>query len=304
MRDKSPIHVRGVWILAMTSPGSDPSRGAGSDGFAELGGSTPPVAMTIAGSDSGGGAGVAADILTFAAHGVHGTFALTAITAQSTTAVFKVIEVAEEDLLAQIEAVLGDFAVRCVKTGMLANVQTIDLVAALAAEARLPKLVIDPVMRSSSGVELVRGDYVSAYRRLFAFATLVTPNLVEAEMLTGHSVRSVAAMEEAARELYDLGPTFVVIKGGHLDSDQVCDVCFDGTAITTFRTRRIYSQNLHGTGCTLSAAIAANIAQGNELLASVHAAKDYVQNAIVASQRWSLGASSGPLAHFARAQGI
>jgi hydroxymethylpyrimidine/phosphomethylpyrimidine kinase len=260
---------------------------------------TPPVALTIAGSDSGGGAGIAADLRTFAAHGVFGTMAITAVTAQSTMKVSGIVAIAPSFVDQQIDAVLGDLDVKAAKTGMLANVATIDLLARRAADGRLPKLVVDPVMIATSGAALVEGDAALAYRRLIAHASIVTPNLPEAEALVGRSIASLGEMAEAARELVELGARVAVVKGGHREGGEAIDVVYDGTEIVELVGQRIETHNVHGTGCTLAAAMAAQIALGADLLHAVIEAKRYVARVISASRLLELGEGPGPLDHFA-----
>lgn len=259
---------------------------------------TPPVALTIAGVDSGGGAGIAADLRTFSAHGVFGALAITALTAQSTTGV-RGTELTEPGFLAlQIDTVLGDLGVAATKTGMLASAELIAVVTEQAAKGALGPLVVDPVMVATSGARLVAGDAIAAYHQLIAHASVVTPNLSEAEALTGHRVRSLEEMRTAAREVVALGAQCCLVKGGHLVGDQAIDLCFDGTDETVLSSPRIQSENVHGTGCTLSAAIAANLALGLGLLDAINRAKTYVAVAIERAAPWRLGAGPGPLDHF------
>lgn len=259
---------------------------------------SPVVALSIAGTDSGGAAGLAADLRTFAAHRVFGTLVVTAVTAQDTSAVHRAVVIEPDDVEAQIDAVLGDLPVAAAKTGMLATVATVELLARRAGQGRLPPLVVDPVMVASSGSSLFEGDPAPAYRRLLAHASVVTPNLLEAEALVGHPVRNLAAMRAAARELHDLGPRLVLVKGGHLEGIDALDVAFDGTDLVELSAPKVSTSHVHGSGCTLSAAIAARLALGEEPLEAVRAAKHYVQAAINAGSRWSLVARNGPLDHF------
>ncbi len=258
---------------------------------------TPPVALTIAGSDSGGGAGIAADLRTFAAFGVFGTLALTAVTAQDTTGVHAVLALAPALVDAQVDAVLGDFDVRAAKTGMLATLEIVDTIAERARGGGLPPLVVDPVMVSSSGAALLEGDAVAAYLRLLPHALVVTPNLPEAEVLLHHEVASRAAMGDAARALHDLGARYAVVKGGHLGGPDAVDVVFDGEVLVELTAPMVPTANNHGTGCTLSAAIAAALALGHEPLDAIGLAKRYVSAAISAASSWHLGAGRGPLDH-------
>jgi hydroxymethylpyrimidine/phosphomethylpyrimidine kinase len=254
------------------------------------------VALTIAGSDSGGGAGIQADLRTFAAHGLHGTCAITAVTAQNSVAVTEFVALEPRMVLAQIEAVTADMTVAAAKTGMLANRGIVEAVARAAATWRIPFLVVDPVMVAKGGDRLLDRDAEQAYvERLFPLATIVTPNLEEAEALLRHPVRTLEDMRAAAQELHARGVRAVLIKGGHLPGDAI-DVFFDGTRMEELRAARIDTANTHGTGCTLSAAIAARLANGEALPDAVRGAKDYLTEAIRGS--YSVGRGHGPVAHF------
>ncbi|MBA2438625.1 MAG: bifunctional hydroxymethylpyrimidine kinase/phosphomethylpyrimidine kinase, partial [Acidimicrobiia bacterium] len=216
------------------------------------------MVLVIAGSDSGGGAGIQADVRTCAAHGVFPTTAITAVTAQNTRGVDAVHVVPAAVVAAQIDAVLADFTVRATKTGMLASAEIVALVAERAAAGGLPHLVVDPVMVSSSGDRLLEASAERAYvELLFPHATVVTPNLWEASVLVGAPVDSVAAMGDAARELARSGAGAVMIKGGHLDSDVAVDVVWDGRRLHELAGPRVATGNNHGTGCSLASAIAA-----------------------------------------------
>jgi hydroxymethylpyrimidine/phosphomethylpyrimidine kinase len=262
---------------------------------------TPPVALSIAGSDSGGGAGAQADLKSFAAHGVHGTTALTAVTAQNTAEVRGVFPLPAAFVRLQIEAVLDDLAVRSVKTGMLATPDIVRTVADLAAAGRLPHLVVDPVLVSSSGQALMDGDGVAEYLgRLLPCAEVATPNLREAAALTNQRVgdlMSVDAMADAAEALRQLGTTYVVVKGGHL-TEAADDVVAGPGGITVLAATRVPTGNDHGTGCSLSAAIAARLAQGQDVLSAVRGAKSFVARGLTGSAGWRLGAGHGPIDHF------
>jgi len=257
---------------------------------------TPKVALTIAGSDSGGGAGLAADLRTFAALGVFGTLVVTAVTAQNTVGVREFLAVTPEMVAAQLDAVLSDMAVRAAKTGMLASSGTVKLLACRGASGELPPLVVDPVLVSSSGKPMFPGDDVAgAYRDLFACATVLTPNLPEAALLTGRQLGDLDAMEAAARELQALGPKLVIVKGGRRPGTEAVDVAFDGRCVTLLRAPWVDTANVHGTGCTFSAAIAANLALGLEPLEAALEAKRFVTRAIIGGSQWHLGAGHGPL---------
>jgi hydroxymethylpyrimidine/phosphomethylpyrimidine kinase len=270
---------------------------------------TPVVALTIAGSDSGGGAGLQADLKTFAALGVFGTCAVTAVTAQNTRAVTGVVVLEPAFVVAQIEAVLDDLAPKAAKTGMLATGSIVAAVASLAVAGRLPPLVVDPVLVSSTGHRLVDEAGVDAYRRLLLpRATVATPNLREAAVLTNRALEdlgSVEAMVEAARELVALGTETVVVKGGHLgvavggrSPVPSPDVVVGAFGTVVLDAERVATGNDHGTGCSLAAAIAANLARGLDTLDAIGSAKAFVHRALVGSAGWSLGAGHGPIDHF------
>jgi hydroxymethylpyrimidine/phosphomethylpyrimidine kinase len=241
------------------------------------------VALTVAGSDSGGGAGIQADLRTFAAHGIHGTSALTAITAQNSVGVSAWVALDPAMVVAQVEAVATDMPVAAAKTGMLASAGIVAAVADAAARLRLAPLVVDPVMVAKSGDRLLDAAAERAYvERLLPRAALLTPNLHEAAALLGRPVRDVGEMREAARDLRALGPAAVLVKGGALAGDAV-DVFFDGTRLVELTGARVETRNVHGTGCTLSAAICARLALGDDLLDAVRGAKDYLTQALRAS---------------------
>ncbi len=253
------------------------------------------VALTIAGSDSGGGAGLQADLKTFAAHGVHGTCAVTAVTAQNSVEVTDWVALDPRMVVAQMEAVATDMPVAAAKTGMLANAAIVDAVAGAARRLALPFLVVDPVMVAKGGHRLLDRGAEEAYRRLLLpLATVLTPNLPEAEVLLGRRIATREDMREAARALRALGPRSVLLKGGHLEGDAV-DVFFDGERTLELAAPRIETRNTHGTGCTLSAAIAARLALGAPLEDAVRGAKAYVTEAIRGS--YSVGRGHGPLDH-------
>lgn len=260
----------------------------------------PPVALTIAGSDSGAGAGLQADLKAFSAMGVFGTTVVTAVTAQNTTAVLGVERVDPGFVDLQLQAVLADMPVAAVKTGMLASSATVAAVARWAAARRLPNLVVDPVLLSSTGRPLLDDDAVRSYLDLLLpHATVVTPNLREAAVLCGSAVDDEDSMEGAARILAELGPRVVVVKGGHLDDRRRApDVVLSDGELHVLEDERVETVNDHGTGCTLSAAIAARLAVGDEPLDAVTAAKRYVSKALRGAASWKLGAGRGPVDHF------
>ncbi|MBW3573766.1 MAG: bifunctional hydroxymethylpyrimidine kinase/phosphomethylpyrimidine kinase [Actinobacteria bacterium] len=261
---------------------------------------TPPVVLVIAGSDSGGGAGVQADVRTLAAHGVFPTTALTALTAQNTAGVESVFVVPAEVVAAQIDAVLGDFTVRATKTGMLATAGIVEVLAARAATGALPSLVVDPVMVASSGDRLLEPEAERAYvERLFPHAAVITPNLREAAVLVGAPLATEDDMVHAARELAGSGAAAVLVKGGHLSGEESVDVLWDGQRLHRFVSPRVPTANVHGTGCSLASAIAAGLCRGDELATAVEAAKRYVHRGLLAAAGWTLGRGHGPIDHFA-----
>lgn len=253
--------------------------------------------LTIAGSDSGGGAGIQADLKTFAAFGVFGTTAVTAVTAQNTVEVTGLVEIPPDLVVAQIDAVAGDIGIDAAKTGMLSSSAIVLAVADAVAHHRIPNLVVDPVMVAKSGARLLRADAIEALReRLLPLAEIVTPNLPEAGVLAGIELKNEKGMREAARRIHALGPRAVVIKGGHLEGPDVVDLYYDGRCFEELRGERIDSWSTHGTGCTFAAALASGLALGSRPLDAVRRAKDYVAGAIRAAPR--LGRGAGPLNHF------
>ena len=263
---------------------------------------TPPVELTIAGSDSGGGAGIQADLKSFAAHGVYGTSAITALTAQNTQGVHGVHAVPAPFVVAQVETVLDDIAVAVAKTGMLATAATVRSVAELAAAGRLPLLVVDPVMVVTSGDRLLEPQAEQLYREaLLPHAYIATPNLHEAEVLLGQPIRTLAEQHEAARALGGLGTRTVIVKGGHAVTgaeEEAVDVVWDGVTTYELRAARVATENNHGSGCTFASAIAAGLACGLSVPAALHAAKAYVSRSTASGVDWRLGAGRGPLNHF------
>ncbi len=260
---------------------------------------TPPVVLSVAGSDSGGGAGIQADLKAFGANGVFGTTAVTAITAQNTKGVSGIELVSAKMLEAQIDAVTSDFALRAVKTGMLGSPELLAVVARYAKRGELPRLVVDPVMVAASGDRLSSDDTTEAYRELLVpLAYVLTPNIYEAELLSGMSITNLAEMVQAAKILHRLGVKYVYLKGGHLHGPESIDVFFDGVNVSHLRSKRVATSNVHGTGCTLSASLAANLARGKPIDDAVRQAKVYTTQAIVGSSSWVLGHGAGPLDHF------
>jgi hydroxymethylpyrimidine/phosphomethylpyrimidine kinase len=258
--------------------------------------------MTIAGSDSGGGAGIQADLKTFAALGVFGTSAITALTAQNTQGVAGVYAVPPEFVAAQVDAVLADLPVAAVKTGMLATAPILRAVAELAAAGRLPRLVVDPVMVASSGDRLLDLDAERAYvELLLPYALVATPNLREAEVLLGRRITTLAEQRAAAEELAALGPEAIVVKGGHAVSDtpgEAVDVVVHNGAVSELRAPRVPTANNHGSGCSFASAVAAGLAKGMSTMDAIEAAKEFVHRAVIGGATWSLGKGHGPLDHF------
>lgn len=255
-----------------------------------------PKALTIAGSDSGGGAGIQADLKTFSAHNVFGMSAITAITAQNTCGVTAVQAIDPDVVTAQIHAVISDIGVDAVKTGMLFSAEIIQGVAATVQNLKLQNLVIDPVMVATSGDRLLQPDAEASLRdTLIPLATVITPNLDETAVLIGHAVKGLDAMQAAAETLVERGAQAVVIKGGHA-VDKATDVFYDGQTMELLTSEVVETSNTHGTGCTLSAAIAALLARQVPLLDAVRQAKAYLTGALKHSL--SIGQGSGPVGHF------
>ncbi len=258
-----------------------------------------PSVLTIAGSDSGAGAGIQADLKTFAALDVYGTCALTAVTAQNTLGVRAVHELPPDIVAAQIDAIAADIPPDAVKTGMLANAAIIEVVAAKVRDHSLPNLVIDPVMVAKSGDPLLRPDAVQALReRLLPLATVVTPNLPEAEALLGRRLETDDEVRRAAKEIVALGAGAVVIKGGHRRGEAAVDVLYDGRRFREYSAPRIDTVSTHGTGCTFASAIAAYLARGEPLPEAVGLAKEYITEAL--RHAYPIGSGHGPVHHFWR----
>ena len=255
--------------------------------------------LSIAGSDSGGGAGIQADLKTFAALGCYGMTAITAITAQNTQGVRAIHGIPPEMLRAQIDAVVEDIGVDAVKIGMLHSPEIVAVVADAVRRHGLPHVVLDPVMVATSGDRLMAAEAVQALvRELFPLAEVITPNLDEAALLLGHAIGGPESLDAAARELLALGAPAVLLKGGHLAGDAVIDVLIEtGGRLTRLEAARIATRNGHGTGCTLSSAVAAQLALGLPLAQAVRAARAYILGAIVAGAEVRTGQGAGPLNH-------
>jgi hydroxymethylpyrimidine/phosphomethylpyrimidine kinase len=260
------------------------------------------IALSIAGSDSSGGAGIQADLKTFAALGVYGATAVTALTAQNTQGVRAIYDIPADFIAAQIDAVFSDLDVGAVKIGMLSRAEAVAAVAEGLREHKAKNIVLDPVIAASTGGTLLETTAIVALRReLIPRALLVTPNLAEAAALTGASLaRNETEMEVQARELLALGARRVLIKGGHGEGEESVDLLVGGGEVVRLAARRIATANTHGTGCTLSSAIAAGLAKGYDLVAAVQDAKAYVTACIAAADTLHVGHGSGPLHHFHR----
>jgi hydroxymethylpyrimidine/phosphomethylpyrimidine kinase len=258
-----------------------------------------PIALTIAGSDSGGGAGIQADLKTFSALKVYGASVITALTAQNTKGVWAIHEVPADFVAAQIDAVFSDLDVGAVKIGMLGNAATIEAVAAGLDRHRARNVVFDPVLAATSGETLLRADAIGALQNLITRASVLTPNLPEAAALLDMPVaRDEDEMRAQAKTLLALGAGAVLIKGGHGSGPESVDLLVDANGAMRFASPRIATNNTHGTGCTLASAIAAGLAKGQELGDAVRDAKVYVSAAIAAAGRLAIGSGRGPVHHF------
>jgi hydroxymethylpyrimidine/phosphomethylpyrimidine kinase len=254
------------------------------------------TALTIAGSDSGGGAGIQADLKTFAAHGVYGTSAITAVTAQNTLGVTMFEAVSADLVTAQIEAVVSDIGADAVKTGMLANAAIVEAVAAAVRDLDVPFLVVDPVMIAKSGDRLIDEEAMGSLKtELLRQAFLVTPNIPEAEALSGMTIRGDEDRREAARRIAAMGVTAVLIKGGHLPTDEITDLLYERGEFIEFRHGRVPGRHTHGTGCTFAAAITSHLALGRTLRDAIPLAQAYVAAAIRHAP--DLGKGHGPMNH-------
>jgi hydroxymethylpyrimidine/phosphomethylpyrimidine kinase len=256
------------------------------------------TAMTVAGSDSGGGAGIQADLKTFHQFGVYGMSAITAITAQNTLGVAGVYPLPTEAVVQQMREVLGDIGADAVKTGMLFDA---DIIQAVAEEIRrfgIGKLVVDPVMVAKGGAKLLLDEAIEALKQhLLPLAEVVTPNVPEAECLSGMSIRTTEDMKEAARVIHAQGARHVFMKGGHMDGEEIVDMLFDGASFHTFTHGRIHTRHTHGTGCTFSAALTAELAKGTPLVPAVERANRFIVEAIATAPQ--IGKGHGPTNHWA-----
>ena len=254
-------------------------------------------ALTIAGSDSSGGAGIQADIKTFSANGVYGMSIITAITAQNTQGVFGIMDVTPEIIEKQIEVIFNDIEVGAIKIGMVSKIESIEAISnALRRVEKLPQIVLDPVMISKSGFKLLSDDAKNTLiEKLIPISTLITPNLPEAEELLGREILTIEDMKKAACDIKKLGAKNVLIKGGHLEGEAT-DILYDGENFTLFKEERINTKHTHGTGCTLSSAITANLSKGMNIVDSVIFGKEYITGAI--KNGFELGKGVGPTHHF------
>lgn len=256
-------------------------------------------ALTIAGSDSGGGAGIQADLKTFQELDTYGMSVITALTAQNTQGVHGVYPQPVETVVAQLDAVVSDIGVDALKTGMLFSSEIIIAVAKKLEEYQLDNIVVDPVMIAKGGQSLLQDEAIEALRNhLVPLATVITPNIPEAEVLIGESgINSIADMEEAAKKLYELGAQHVVLKGGHLEGDDSTDILFDGKNMIRLPMKRFDTKHTHGTGCTFAAAITAGLAKGQSVLEATQVAKQFISSAIEHSL--AIGQGIGPTNHAA-----
>lgn len=260
------------------------------------------TALTIAGSDSGAGAGIQADLKTFAAHGVYGTSAITAVTAQNTRGVVSFDEITPDLVRQQIEAVMVDIGADAAKTGMLPSASVVEAVARAIADFDIPFIVVDPVMLAKSGDGLTSDTAVEAMKAvLLPRAFVVTPNIPEAEALAGMAIATDTDRKEAAQRIRALGPSLVVIKGGHLSSAEIVDLVYDGHDFSEFRHERVAGQHTHGTGCTFAAALAAHLACGRTVREAIPLIQEYIAGAIRNAPE--LGEGNGPMNHFWRRSG-
>jgi hydroxymethylpyrimidine/phosphomethylpyrimidine kinase len=259
-----------------------------------------PIAITIAGSDSSGGAGIQADLKTFSALGVYGASVVTALTAQNTKGVTAIHDVPADFIAAQMDAIFSDLDVCAVKIGMLSQAAVIETVAQRLTHWKAPNIVLDPVMVATSGDRLLNQDAIDVLKRvLIPRALVITPNLPEAAALLEMPLAETEeAMRDQGKRLLALGARAVLIKGGHAEGAESVDLLLDGGSATRLAAPRVPTKNTHGTGCTLSSAIAAGLAKGLELAAAVQEAKTFVSAAILASQRLTVGGGHGPVHHF------
>ncbi|MDJ1483959.1 bifunctional hydroxymethylpyrimidine kinase/phosphomethylpyrimidine kinase [Cytophagaceae bacterium YF14B1] len=257
--------------------------------------------LTIAGSDSGGGAGIQADLKTFAALGCYGMSVITALTAQNTQSVTAISSVSDDFVVAQLEAVLTDIGTDAVKIGMIHRADIIEAIAETLQGYRVRNIVLDPVMVAKSGDKLLQDEAIESLKRyLLPIATVITPNLPEAAVLTGKNIQDITEMKESVIELAQLTQGYILLKGGHLEGNESVDILYHAQTdqLSTLTSERVHTVNSHGTGCTLSSAIAAGLANGLSVSEAVVAAKEYLTNALKAGAEYTLGSGHGPVHHF------
>ncbi|WP_339063364.1 bifunctional hydroxymethylpyrimidine kinase/phosphomethylpyrimidine kinase [Tepidibacillus marianensis] len=256
-------------------------------------------ALTIAGSDSGGGAGIQADLKAFTTLGVYGMSVITSVTAQNTQGVFGIYDVPIEGIEKQMGAVLSDIGTDAIKIGMLSSIKIVHVVSRKLRDYKRVPIVLDPVMVAKGGSSLLADEAKEELKNsLFPLATVITPNIPETEVLTGLQIHSIDDMKRAAEQLLQFGPQSVIIKGGHLENEAV-DLFYDGNTWSLFPAKRIQTKNTHGTGCTFSSAIAAELAKGKDLKSAIAIAKNYIQAAIEEADALAIGSGHGPTNHFA-----
>lgn len=256
--------------------------------------------LTIAGSDSGGGAGIQADLKSFAARGVYGMSAITALTAQNTIGVQAIFEISADFVAKQIDSVMSDIGADAWKTGMLSNAEIIHVVVNKTKQYNIQKLIVDPVMVAKSGDSLLRTEAQEALiKQLLPLSYILTPNHHEAEVLTGEEIKNLKEAEQAAIQIHKMGAANVVVKGGHIPGiSEAIDVLYDGKKITHISAPRLDTENTHGTGCTYASSIAAEIAKGKDFIEAVRIAKEYITEAIRSAIHLGIGNGHGPLNHF------
>ena len=256
----------------------------------------PPKSLTIAGSDSGGGAGIQADLKTFASLGVYGTSAITAVTSQNTLGVTDIVNVPTKSVISQIEAVLSDIGTDSIKIGMLSNASIVNAVSSYISQSKFEKVIVDPVMISKSGHKLLSESAIkSMIKMLIPISFIITPNIPEASIISETKINSIESAKIAAKKIVKLGAKACIVKGGHFDGPPI-DVFYDGKKYETFKSERINTKNTHGTGCTFSAAIAAYIAKGEDIISAISKSKNYINSAI--QENFLIGKGYGPLNHF------
>ena len=256
----------------------------------------PPKSLTIAGSDSGGGAGIQADLKTFASLGVYGTSAITAVTSQNTLGVTDIVNVPAKSVISQIEAVISDIGTDSIKIGMLSNASIVNAVSSYISQSNFEKVIVDPVMISKSGHKLLSESAIkSMIKMLIPISFIITPNIPEASIISKTKIHSIESAKIAAKKIVKLGAKACIVKGGHFDGPPV-DVFYDGKKYETFKSERINTKNTHGTGCTFSAAIAAYIAKGEDIISAISKSKNYINCAI--QEDFLVGKGHGPLNHF------